>query len=90
MIKINPGPTLKRFVLTYLRELDYDEDEAMDDLIASANAYVHGPWPEALKPFLEASEAERWESYKRYIKNRLDASTAGRIKAQLAEERRAA
>lgn len=90
MINVKPGPMLKRFVVTFLRELDYDEDEAMDDLVASALAYVNGPWPDALKPFLEASEAERWESYKQYIKNRLDGSVAGRIKAQLAEQRRAA
>ena len=86
MNKIIEGPMLKKCVVTFLRELDFDEDEAMADLIASASAYVHGPWPEGLIPHLEATEQERWDSFKRYIKWRLENSVAGRIKSQLKEQ----
>ena len=90
MINIKPGEQFKRFVITFLRELDFDEEEALDDLVAHANAYVNGPWSEAQKSIIEPTEQERWESYKRYIAWRLSTSTAGRIKEQLAQERKAA
>ena len=87
MIKINPGPSLRDFVVTFLTELDFDEDEAMDDLIAHVSQYVNGPWTETQMTFIEPTERERLESMKKYITWRLENSTAGRIKTQLKESK---
>ena len=90
MIKINKGPMLQRFAETFGQELDFDGCEALDDVVQWVSEYVNGPWPQELLPYLEQTERERFDSIKQYILMRLENSTAGRIKAQLANERNAA
>ena len=83
MINIKRGPTIEKYASIYVQSLDYDLDEAVDEVLEWVNCYINGPWNEAVKPFLEATEKERADYIKTYVKAQVDNSTTGRIKCQL-------
>lgn len=86
MIKITAGDDIKRYAAIYVQQLDFDIDEAIDAVVEWVSSYVNGPWPEGMQ--VEATERERLDSIKGYIKAMINCSTYGRIKQSLAQERK--
>lgn len=80
MIKISKGPLLEKFANCFISEMDFDRDEAMTEVINWVSQYVNGPWSETQKPVIEATERERFESIKAYIKFRVENSVTERAR----------
>lgn len=80
MIKISEGPLLRKFADCFIGQLDYDRDEAMNEVITWVSNYVNGPWTEAQKLIIEPTERERLESIKKYIDWRISTSVTAKAK----------
>ena len=81
MIKIKRGPTIEKYASIYVQQLDFDIDEACDEVLEWVNEYINN-----LGEHREATEEERKESIFGYIKAMIACSTYGRIKESLEKE----
>ena len=88
MIRIKKGPIIEAYASIYLQKIDFDHDEAVDAVLEWVNGYIAGPWIEPLASVIEGTEKERRDSILGYIQGMVACSTTGRIKAQLAKERK--
>lgn len=82
MIKVRRGPTIERYASIYVQQLDFDIDEACDEVLEWVNSYINNPGP-----LREATEEARRDSIFKYIQDEIAASTYGRIKASLEKEK---
>jgi hypothetical protein len=80
-MKIRRGPTIEKYASIYVQQLDFDIDEACDEVIEWVNFYINNPGEHR-----EATEEARRDSIFEYIKSQIAASTYGRIKESLEKE----
>jgi hypothetical protein len=80
MIKISKGPTIEKFALCFISGLDYDQDEAINEVINWISGYVNGPWSETQLTFIEDNEKDRLKSIKQYMEFRLKHSVTQKVK----------